>query len=210
MNKASFILRAKHWQIFGLVCLPSVLACSLFFLDFVKTFLSHSRIDIFLLVIGFVFSNVIYIVTYSIWSILLFRKITSINTAKSQRFQFYISILVVLLGLATQLFLEYNLLDYSTILMYRPEASHIPINRYLILLLAVNILSIIAYIYSCIIIARLCFNTLNKSFSNFYKFINELFIFLFLPLGIWFLQPMLNNLILKQGHDKIELSNEDF
>ncbi len=210
MTKTPFILRAKHWQMFGLVCLPSALVGSLFFIDFVKTYLSHTKIDILLLVIGFIIANVLYIIPFSIWSVLLFRKITSILSTKSISIKFYISILVVLLGLITQLILEYNILDQYTILMYRPEASKTIIDIYAESLLCVTILSLFAYIYSCLIISRLCFKLINFRFSKFNKFIYELFIFLFLPLGIWFLQPILNNLILKQGLDKIELSNEDF
>ena len=163
-----FFVRAKHWQLFGIMVLIPLLVQLIFFNSY--------NINLYFVIMSFVYMFLfVWILTTGI---LLNRKIPESVVMNINIFKF--SVIIPLIYILLFFGLDGLFMDLSRLL---------PNTR-----IFIHFLSMFCIIYSFGFVAKSLKTVEKQSKVSFGEYIGDVFLLFFFPLGIWIIQPKINNI----------------
>jgi len=190
-----FFLKLKHWQIFTMIFGLPILLRIAFILTFFTSQSGLLEVDPYLNILSF-FALILSTLVFFFWlwsvGIELKRKIPSQYQFKNTKFiiafwSIFMIIFIVFIrfvvAFGTDIFNQ-DLMSFSFLILF----------AYVLFLFSIILIPLSYCIYfAAKIIATL---ELNKKLK-FSEFLNEFFLLLFFPIGIWVIQPKINALVEK-------------
>ena len=186
-------LKAKHWQIFvALLGLPFLLELIL-----MPIFIESDRpayMDKFIPLIMILFAGGLIGWLWSV-AIGLQKKIPSGIKMKVRKFKIFLIIPLVYISVITILISAV----FGGLIHNGSEPSVAMIGVFFVIILPLHLLSMFGMFYSLYFVAK-TFKTVELQREvTFSDFAGEFFLFWFFPIGIWVIQPKINNMIMTES-----------
>lgn len=178
------LLTAKHWQIFGILILFPILTASLIYNSIPAE--GNQSIKLFIIPITIVFS----ILCFLIWQWAIVKGIKKIGMTDLKLSSFYISlILIIVVFIIPLAFTSYAIIGNEN-----------EVNAYFVStaslwgIITWGIVEIILLAYTSYFCAKTIKTGETKRRSGFLDSFSLFLLILFFPLGIWTIQPRINNI----------------
>lgn len=200
------ILKAKHWQLFFLlvgVPIGSILTIGAFISSIIKGGNPPAPDDFFKVISIAKFFPLVMVGFASLvfswfWSVVmgLQKTVPASVTMKTIKFNIF-SIVPLLYVSAVSVFVFIFMSNIQP-----QDLSQIPMEWIGIAIAILHIVSIFGIFYSMYFAAKTLKTVELQREVSFREFASEFFMFWFFPIGIWILQPRINDIVEKQENDK--------